>query len=187
MALDKIPGRIFLDTSVVNFWLDYGQEIGEGIEPPPNIPMADVEDIEALHWIYMTGQRVPWQLAISPHTYQEVLKTTDPKRRHYLENWFFEIWYYWMEIIQREDDLPSFVDAEAEKVRLLSSGILEVLPDITDRILILDAVVYNCDLFCTRDRKTIIKHRDRLSSINIPIATPTEWWEIIEPKSRLFC
>ena len=187
MGIDRIPGRVFLDTSVVNFWMDYGEEISEGTEPSSGIPKGDVEDIKALHGIHMTGQRATWQLAISPHTYQEVLNTIEPNRRQYLENWFFEIWHYWQDIIQNNDDLPSFVEAEAEKVKLLSSGILEVLPDIADRILILDAVVYRCDLFCTRDRKTIIKHRNELYSLGIPIVTPSEWWEIIEPDFRIWC
>ncbi|GAH24889.1 unnamed protein product, partial [marine sediment metagenome] len=68
-----------------NFWMDYGEEISEGTEPPSGIPKADVEDIKALYGIHMTGQRATWQLAISPHTYQEVLNTPEPKRRHYLE------------------------------------------------------------------------------------------------------
>jgi hypothetical protein len=186
MTLENIPGRVFLDTSVVNFWMDHGQEISEGSAPAACLPGPDLADIEALHGIHMTGQRALWQLAISPHTYQEVLNTRDPIRRYYLENWFFEIWNYWQEIIRSNDDLPTFVEAEATRIRILSSGVLDVLPDIEDRILIIDAIVYNCDLFCTRDRRTIIKHRDALSSLGIPILTPSEWWQRVQPYASIW-
>jgi len=186
MSLQEIPGRAFLDTSVVNFWLDYGQEISEGGVPPVGLSETDSEDVESLHGIYMTGQRANWQLAISPHTYQEVLNTVEPNRRYYLEQWFFEIWSYWQGIIRTNNDLPSFIEAEAIRVKTLSSGVLDVLPDIEDRVLILDALVYRCDVFCTRDRKTIIRHRDQLSPIGIPIVTPTEWWRLIEPYAGLW-
>jgi hypothetical protein len=186
VGLKDIPGRAFLDTSVINFWLDHGEEISEGISPSSRLPEVDQEDIESLHCLYMTGQRASWQLAISPHTYQEVMNTTEPNRRHYLETWFFEIWSYWQEIIRENNDLPSFIEAEAIKVRVLSSGVLNVLPDVADRILILDALVYKCDVFCTRDRRTIIRHRDQLSSIGIPIFSPTEWWHQIEPYSSIW-
>jgi len=186
MSLKNIPGRAFLDTSVVNFWLDYGPQISDGAAIPDGLSDADVADIEALHNIYMTGQRASWQLAISPHTYQEVLNTTCPSRRYYLESWFFEIWNYWQEIIEANDDLPPFIEAEAIRVRILSSGILEILPDVEDRILLLDAIVYNSDLFCTRDRKTIIKYRDELEPLAIPILTPAEWWDRILPYAPIW-
>ena len=186
MSDENIPGRVFLDTSVVNFWMDYGQQISEGSDPPLGLPQSDAKDIEGLHGIYMTGQRATWQLAISPHTYQEVLNTNEPNQRFYIENWFLEIWAYWQKIIQDNDDLPAFVDAEAQRVRILSSGILEVLPDLADRILLLDAIVYKCDLFCTRDRKTIVRHREQLSVLGMPIVTPAEWWKTIQPYAALW-
>jgi len=181
-----IPGRVFLDTSVVNFWMDHGQEITEGSAPPEGLPQSDVQDILALYSIYMTAQRAAWQLAISPHTYHELLNTNEPNRRYYLENWFFEIWDYWQEIIRNNDGLPSFNEAERTRVDLLSSGALDPLPDLADRILLLDAIVYRCGLFCTRDRRTIIKQRDDLAHISVPIVTPAEWWEKIAPYASLW-
>ena len=64
---------------------------------------------------------------------------------------------------------------------ILASGILDVLPDIADRVLICDAVVYNCDAFCTRDWRTIIRHRDSLKDLPLKIITPDEWWSEIKP------
>lgn len=186
MSMLDIPGRAFLDTSVVNFWLDYGAQISGEASIPDRLTNEEIADIKALNRINLTGQRASWQLAISPHTYQEVMNTTNPSRRHYLETWFFEIWGYWQGIIRENNDLPTFNEAESVRIDILSSGILEVLPDVEDRILLLDAIVYNSDLFCTRDRSTIIKYRDVLKPLSILILTPSEWWEHIEPYAYLW-
>lgn len=142
--------------------------------------------INALHNIFLVGERASWQLAISPHTYKEVISTKDNSQRYYLEKWFTDVWHYWLTILEESSDLPSFIEAENTKIQLLSSGILDVLSDIEDRILICDAIVYRCDCFCTRDWKTILKHRDHLMNLPIVIITPTEWWKYVEPYSRLW-
>lgn len=186
MNLKEVPGRVFLDTCVVNFILDYGEQIHDGVEPHAGLTERVLADIEALHDIFLTGQRAMWQLATSPHTYQEVIQTQDSHRQEQLESWFSEIWDYWQGIIEQNDDLPTFVEAENIRVRLLSSGTLDVLHDLADRVLLCDAVVYRCDLFCTRDWSTILKHRPSLAGLPLDIVTPTEWWGRIRPYAGLW-
>ena len=186
MDLKDIPGRAFLDTSVVNFVLDHGEQIHDGAELPRNISKRAAHDIEALRYIFLTGQRASWQFSVSPYTYKEVICTRNPSRRYFLENWFFEIWHYWREIIEQNNDLPSFIEAEKVRIELLASGFLDILPDIEDRLLICDAIVYRCDCFCTRDWNTILRHRDALQNLPIKIITPSEWWRLIEPYSGLW-
>ncbi len=127
-----------------------------------------------------------WQLAISPFTYKEVMETKDLSKKYYLENWFSEVWSYWVETIKRNNDLPSFIEAETMRIQLLSSELFDVLPDIDDRILICDAIVYKCDCFCTRDWKTILKKREYLKCLPIKIITPSEWWQLIKPYGALW-
>jgi len=186
MSLSDIPGRSFLDTSVVNFMLDYGAQIHDNAAIPANATDWVAQDIESLRGIFATGQRASWQFAISPFTYKEVISTNNPTRRYYLENWFFDIWQYWHDIIEKNNDLPNFIEAERTRVELLASRVLDVLPGIEDRILICDALVYRCDSFCTRDWKTILKHRDTLKTLPIKVITPTEWWKLIEPYANLW-
>jgi len=145
-----------------------------------------INDIEAFSNIFNVGKKASWQLAVSPLTYKEVKETRDPVKRHYLENWFMEIWHYWLNILAQDGNLPSFIEAEHTKINLLSSGILDILPDVEDRILICDAIVYRCDCFCTRDWKTILKYRNHLKSLPIRIITPSEWWLLIKPYARLW-
>jgi hypothetical protein len=180
-SFEKIPGRVFLDTCVVNLALDYGEQLHDGIPVPEGLAPRLTRDIEALCGIFDTGQRAFWQFAISPYTYREVTTTTDPSRCYELERWFFEIWHYWREFFHSADDLPSFTEAEETRLSLLASGVLDILPDIADRLLICDAVVYNCDAFCTRDWRTILKHRGSLKDLPLRIITPDEWWSEIKP------
>lgn len=184
--LPKLPGRAFLDTSVVNFILEFGEQIHDGLTPPDNLTEYQCNDIDALHNIFLTGQRAQWQFAISPHTYSEVIATTDPRRRRSLESWFFDIWHYWQNILHDQNDLPTFKEAEDIRVRLLASEAFYCLPDLSDRVLLADAVVYQCDCFCTRDWNTIIRHRGQLKIIGMPIFTPNEWWKEIQSYAALW-
>ncbi len=186
MDLKDLPGRVFLDTSVVNFILDHGEQIFDNLPKGEGTGERDAQDIDSLYNIFLTGHHASWQLAISPHTFYEIINTKKTDRQHYLENWFFEIWHYWRDIVQQNDDLPSFIEAENLRVQLLASGVLGKLSDISDRILVSDALVYRCEIFCTRDWKTILKYRDELKSIPIKILTPTEWWFLIRPYARLW-
>ena len=122
MRFEDLPGRVFLDTCVVNFILDHGEEIHDGVAPPGDAPERVIRDIDALYNVFLRGQRAQWQLAISPHTYQQVVGTQEPRRRRHLETWFLEIWRYWRDVIDRNDHLPSFIEPENLRLHLLASG-----------------------------------------------------------------
>lgn len=186
MDLRDIPGRVFLDTCVVNFMLDYGGEIHDGAPAANDASERVIDDIAALRNIMLVGQRAMWQLAISPHTYQEIAATRTIGRRHGLQTWFQGLWQYWLGVIHEHDDLPGFIEAEDTRVQLLASGNLNVLPDLADRVLVCDAAVYRCDLFCTRDWTTILRHREDLRGLPFDIVTPAEWWTKIRPYSALW-
>jgi len=175
-----IPGRIFLDTCVVHFMLDYGEQMHDGQPALPAGP-REAADIDALRKLVVIGQRAMWQLAISPYTYAEIVGTRNEARLQQLDLWFQELWQYWRATIDANSDLPTFVQAEEIRVRLLASGLLTCLPDVADRVLLADALVYRCQLFCTRDWSTILKHRAALRDLPIEIVTPKEWWTRVEP------
>jgi hypothetical protein len=186
MDLKEVPGRVFLDTSVVNFMLDYGEQIHDNVADPDTADGRTLEDIDALRKLYVTGQRAAWQLAVSPFTYSEIAGTRDRERLSALDLWFQELWQYWRSIVESDDDLPSFIAADELRVRMLTSGCLSVLPDVADRVLLCDALAYRCDLFCTRDWSTILKHRGDLAMLPFGIVTPSEWWRRVEPFAGLW-
>jgi hypothetical protein len=180
-----IPTRILLDTNVVNFTLEWGEAIFDGGGIPREVPEGDVTDILALQGIFMAGQRAGWQLAISPKTYEEIIRTTDTDKRARLEKWFNELWLYWREFFKGEN--LSDLEAESLARRLESSQFLAPFPDIPDRELIAHAIAYKCDAFCTRDRRSIIRHRDAVGSLlSLRFMTPTEWWKELRPHAALW-
>lgn len=179
-----IPGRVLLDTNIVNFILDWGEAIHDSGEIPSYVSDRDVEDILALRAIWLTGQRATWQLAISPRTYYEIEATTDAVRRAALESWLSELWHYWRELFNHYE--LSDYDADSLARRLVPSEILAVLPDRSDRELLAHAIAYECDTMCTRDRRTILRHRDKLTRVSVRILMPAEWWAEISPYAGLW-
>lgn len=126
-------------------------------------------------------------MAVSPLTYEEVSQTADAQKRQHLGSWFVEIWEYWREILRNTENLPSFIEADDARVHYLLSGILDVLPDVADRVLICDAIAYQCDAFCTRDWGSLLKHREALEAIPLRILAPHEWWDMLRAWSALWC
>lgn len=186
LNLSDVPGRVFLDTSVVNFIMDHGEEILEGADSNGSPNLRDSEDMDALRRFFAVGERAHWQLAVSPMTYREIMKTSNIHRKHHLHSWFMQIWDHWRSIIEESDDFPTFQQAELTRVNLLSSGALDGLLDIEDRMLICDAVVYNCDCFLTRDYRTILDRRGLLPSLPLLVLSPSELWGRIAPFAQLW-
>jgi hypothetical protein len=186
VSLSDVPARVFLDTCVVNLILDYGPQIYEREAHSEGVSERIVLDCDALSGILMICQRATWELAISLYTYGEVLATTDVGRRKHLESWFFDLWGYWRSIVETDNSLPTFLQAEQERVELLASGKLDCLPDLQDRLLICDAIIYRCDAFCTRDWSSILKFRHKLVSLPITVISPAEWWSKVEPYAGLW-
>ena len=175
----KIAGRILFDTNLVNLTLDCGEYIFDGGEIPAHLPVTEVDDITALRGMFLTGQRASWQLAISPLTYQEIDATRDEARRTQLMRWFNELWMYWREFF--EADALSDQHADSLARRLVGSDYLAPIPQTSDRVLVAHAIAYGCDAFCTRDRKTILRHRKKLCGVPLRFLSPTEWWQEVMP------
>ncbi len=180
----NVPGRVLLDTNIVNFILDWGEVIHDGGAIERIVSERDAEDILALRNIWITAQRASWQLAVSPRTYAEISATTDAIRRRALETWFQELRFYWRQFF-KEDDLSDFA-ADSLARRLVPSAALAVLSDFSDRELLAHAVAYGCDAMCTRDRKTILRHQNKLRLVPVRIFTPTEWWAAISKDAAIW-
>jgi hypothetical protein len=98
--------------------------------------------------------------------------------RHSLR-WFQEVWTYWRDCFA-EDGTLSDEYAEDLATKFGDSKLLQAFPDKSDRRLICHALAYECDTFCTRDHKTIIK-KAKLIDAELPleILTPKQWGERI--------
>lgn len=174
----RIPSRVFLDTCVVNMMLDYGDQLHGGEEIPAGLSPDRARELEALCGICDTGSRAMWRFTTSEGTFRELNATKRDDRRNDLLRWFAELWDYQSEFSRPEELSPS---RQSEL-----QATLQVLPDIADRDLILDAVRDNCQAFCTIDRRTIIRHREHLRTIPLRVLTPSEWWAEIKPWAALW-
>lgn len=167
--------RIFLDTSVVNLIVDHGEAIFDGYYDVSPTNNRINNNVYALYQLFLIGRRTPLEIIISPTTFKEVLNTSSPEKRAHLLNYSSEVWHYFTTLINENIELR-------ERDILLSEEYLSTrdfvhLPDPNDRRLIVEALFYKCDTFCTTDWRTMLKHRDKLTSIPIKLITPFEWWQ----------
>jgi hypothetical protein len=179
-----IAGRVLFDTNLVNLTLDCGEFIFDGGEMPPSTPESAMDDVKALRDIFSTGQRASWQLAISPLTYEEIAATPDKGRRAELMRWFNELWLYWRELFEANELSDEHADSVARQ--LVGLECLSAFRQRSDRILMAHAIAYSCDAFCTRDRKTILRHREKIRGVPLRFLSPTEWWQELAPYARLW-
>jgi hypothetical protein len=88
-------------------------------------------------------------------TQQEIMACSDPDRRQRLLSWLNELWIYWKDMAPEGEGLSvDLADAKVRDEEL--AGLLGCFPDGDDRDLIAHAVAFNCDVFCTRDQRTIL-------------------------------
>jgi hypothetical protein len=174
---EKRPTRVFLDTNVVNVLVRHADQVFEHSPVPSGTDRTRAEDVEALMHVFHVGARASWDLVTSQKTVDEVSATPEHADRQ-------DLVHYAQELLQ-----PSNRDrnlAEDFGRRLVGTRFVSALPDIADQMLIGIAIGYGCDAFCTCDRKTIVRYRDRLPDLPLRILTPLEWWRCIKPWAGLF-
>lgn len=180
-----VPGRILLDTNVINLVVDHGNVIFDEEPLPDSLPNTEREDVIALHHLFRVGERAMWELAVSPTTYREISSTTDTARRRMLERAFGEYLIYWQDIAAQTADVDEVPAIDLGR-RVSGSPILAALPDVADRELVAHAIAYGCDAMCTLDRKTILRRRHMINVTPLKIITPGEWWKEVEPYAALW-
>jgi hypothetical protein len=174
---EKIPGRVFLDTNVVNLLVKHSEQIFEQAALPAGLDQTRAHDIEALMHVFQVGARADWDLMASRKTLDEIQGTPDADVKA-------ELLEYAVQLVE----LPSEDSAFAASLgrRLVDAPFVSALPDLSDRELIGNAIGFGCDVFCTCDRRTIVRKRDRLHLLPIRILTPVEWWAHVKPWGGLW-
>jgi predicted nucleic acid-binding protein len=171
-----LAGKVFLDASVLNLIIDYAEEIFDGYSEIDGVNDRLQSDIYAMYQILMLGQRNGLDVIISPTTFDEILNTKDEAKREKLYQYCSELWQYFHELMAQE---VAISEIEIKLIKeYLDAKCFSLLPGENDKRLIIEALFYKCEYFCTRDWKTILKHRDKLGKIPIKFITPSEWFEI---------
>jgi len=179
LPFEAIPRRIFLDTNVINVLVKYNKNVFEEELIPNDLHPTLATDIEALMHVFYVGRRAEWELMCAPGTIRELMRVKDEALRAELVEYaeLFVDQYHQEDHRFAIDFARRFVDAPFGAS----------LPDAADRELIGYAIGLGCDAFCTRDRATIVKKRERLTQITLRIITPAEWWAHIKPWAALWC
>jgi predicted nucleic acid-binding protein len=174
---EKIPGRVFLDTNIVNALVKYAGCVFEQEPIPDSLPTTMAHDIEALMHIFQVGARANWDLVASLKTLDEIAQTPSETLRATLSDYAIEIVENLNQATASAYDLGR---------RVVGCDFFNALPDGNDRELLAHAIGLNCDAFCTADRSTIVRKRESLPKIAIRIVTPVEWWRHIKPWAGLW-
>lgn len=175
---ESLPRRVFLDTSVVNVIVKFREEIFEGRPIDSVMEPVLAEDVESLSHLFAAGTRTPWNLVSSRTMLQELSQTRSDEVRE-------ELLDYGINLVDPAIDGEHwFRDDLARKLE--GSSLLAALPDKADRRLLSHAIAMECDVFCTRDRSTIVSKRSRLPRMAVRIVTPREWWAHFKPWLGLF-
>jgi len=185
MSLGQIPGRAFLDSSTLQTLQDYGEFIYDGGEITQDDRIWSIPDgfqnVEALQQIMLIGRRGLLQLALSRNSLQEVL---DRGRYDYLQ-WALEVLEYWESCLAAyEDGGAAFSGhgvALAAKLTENRFGYLGA----KDARLIRDAVLLECDVFLTMERKLPKNAAHLERELGVKVVQPVGYWDLLGPWAAL--
>jgi len=174
---EAIPRRVFLDTNVVNLMVKYSEKVFEQALLPEGLDQTRAHDVEALMHVFHIGGRAPWEIVVSRKTLNEIGETSDTSVRERLLDYAFEL-------VDPTSDNSDYSISLGR--RLIDAPFTAALPDPSDRELIGNAIGLACDVFCTCDRRTVVRKREHLRLLPIRIVTPAEWWAHIKPWAGLW-
>jgi hypothetical protein len=174
---EAVPRRVFLDTNVVNLLVKHSECVFEQGPIPDALDDTSARDVEALMHIFAVGTRANWDIIASRKTLDEIARTPDEWVRS-------ELLEYAVQLVEPASDESAYACSLGR--RLIDAPFTSLLPDPGDRELIGNAIGFGCDVFCTSDRRTIIRKRDRLRQLPIRLFTPQDWWAHVKPWGGLW-
>ncbi len=174
---ESIPRRVFLDTNVVNLLVKHSEQVFEQATIPSHLDKTTAHDTEALMHVFHVGARANWDILASRKTLDEIGQTPDSDTRD-------ELLDYAVQLVELPEENSAFAATFGR--RLVDAPFVSALPDRADRELIGNAIGFGCDVFCTCDRRTIVRKRERLPQLPLRILTPIEWWAHIKPWAGLW-
>jgi hypothetical protein len=143
----------------------------------PSLDLTAAEDIETLMHVFTVSARASWDILASGKTLEEIRETQNPSTRDDLLD-------YAIDLVPRQTEDSAFAMRLGRL--LVDAPFTAALADLPDRELIGNAIGFRCDVFCTCDRNSIVRKRERLRPLPIRIMTPREWWAHIKPWAGLW-
>jgi hypothetical protein len=169
------PGRVFLDSCVLQLLSTYGEFIHDGARLRPRdrirrIPCG-LKDLQSLRNLSMVCQRSSLCWVISEASLEEAVG----KRDSFHFGWVSEMEEYsgWC--------LRSYAPSTPNREIACLGGVQFGYLARGDRLLLGDAVRLGCDAFLTTYRRLARNASHIHRSIGIHILTPPEYWEALRP------
>jgi len=191
-----IPGRIFLDTNVLQYLQDFGEYMFEHYRESEDYFQSRkgkikrgtrlFNEIEALHDFFVGVNRAHFEFALSAAVFKEVCASGDKR----FVQWFHDVWDHWEAVVSEYENGVAFsTNAETNYKRAVNDNSMHGSLSEKDKEIVLDAIRYDCDALLTVDRFA----RDQNKKIyvfrnySLMILTPIELMKIIKPYQALWC
>lgn len=185
MSSQRIPRRVFLDSSTLQTLQDYGEFIYDGGEISPTDKIWSIpngfDNIIALRKIVGVGNRGSLQLAISRNSLQEVL---DRNRDTYLQ-WALEMLAYWEGCLVAYEEHDYAFSGHGKALAAKFEGSRFDYLSTKDARLVRDAVLLECDVFLTMEGKLPKNALPIEKALGIKVMQPVGYWELLGPWAPL--
>ncbi|MXY12175.1 MAG: hypothetical protein F4Z00_13645 [Acidimicrobiaceae bacterium] len=191
----ELSKLIFFDTNVVQNLHSCGEFIYDSfLDPVMDAQMSARgsrfrDDMFALADFMALGRRNGWPIAVSPGILEELGAIRQPGKRLALTVWANELAHYCAQLRESRDAAEASCYGEVERFtvaqRCWLSDRLAILPQESDRQLVIDALEHGCDVFLTMDYKTIWRYRDELDRFGLRVMRPVELLEHVDPQAGL--
>lgn len=172
-ATSHVPHRIYLDTSVLQTIEQSSESVWEGTPLLPNAPArkveTGVEDVAALHRIFRLALRGPFQFIVSEAAIREIRRSGD---RHRI-GWVKDVRQY-SEVCLKEEPPTGLGRTRAA---LLDDSRFNYLG--SDRALLREAVLLECDTFLTMEQKLPKQAAHIFRNLALLVLRPPELWGIV--------
>jgi hypothetical protein len=180
-SFGPLPQRIFIDSCTVQTLQRYGEFIYDGGSIRANDVIHRIPDgldnIDALRAICRVTSRALFQWIVSDASRQEAAAKGDAGHLQ----WLFEIDNYARAFLDEVGASPQS-RALAARVAEPKFGYLGV----GDRILLQDAIFFQCDSFLTMERKLPKNAAHIQRELGIRVLTPIGYWEMLRPWAALW-
>ncbi len=190
-----IPGRIFLDTNVLQYLLDFGEYIFDNYrenEEYFQIKRKTIykgerlfNEIKALRDFFIFVNRARFEFALSESVFREVI---DKKDSGFIQ-WFYDVWDHWDAVVSEYEFGEAFsLSAESNyKLALIDKSLSGSFSN-KDLNIILDAIRFDCDALLTVDRFARDQNKKLylFQNYTLMILAPFELIELIKPYQSLF-
>lgn len=181
MNPQHIPARVFLDSSILQTLQDYGEYIYDGAEIDDNdriwsIP-GGMENVDALRKIILVGGRSSLEFAVSSNSLREV---ADRKRYDYLQ-WALEMMQYWQGCLSAYEAGIEPLSGRGKALAARLDGTQFCYLGAKDAKLVRDAVLLECDVFLTMERKLPKNAAHLKRELGIEVLQPISYWRLLSP------